>query len=458
MKRNYLQLFIVLVFLVFTNLKIAKAQQDTLRVMAYNVLHYGDGCQGSNTYLHGLLKTVVQYANPDILGLVKVQCIKVTPSDHNGLSPYGFADSIIVNALDVAFPGRYNYCTLTNVSGSNDMDVLFYNQNKMGFVSVKTICTLSEDFDLYKLFYKDPRLGATHDSTFLYFILNHTVSGNASMQRDQQDTTIIYELKKIFSHLPNIISMGDFNTHSTSEAGYEAYVAGGDTSFLFSDSPFSPDHHLSYPINWDGNPSLCPGYLNTSTREYNIPNNCGTNSGGKDWFEHIFMSDWLVKNIDFMKYVSNSYTTIGNDGNRVGISENDSTSHGRNNSAPSSILNAIFFLSDKYPIMMNLAVTYDSLGNGPINPVNAMNEIEQEMEQVTVNNPVEESIVIHFPTSAIGEKYTISCFDVCGRKVFTREIEVNSTSVSQALGVSTGLYLLRLQTGDFVNVFRIVKL
>ena len=57
------------------------SQNDTLRVIAYNVLHYGDGCQGTNGYLHSKLKTIVQYANPDILGLVKMQVIKLSASD-----------------------------------------------------------------------------------------------------------------------------------------------------------------------------------------------------------------------------------------------------------------------------------------------------------------------------------------------------------------------------------------
>jgi len=457
MGRRYLQVAIALVFSSVVNITRVKSQHDTLRVMAYNVLHYGDGCQGSNTYLHGLLKTVVQYANPDIIGLVKVQCIKVTPSDNNGFSPYGFPDSIINNALDAAFPARYKYCTLTNVSGSNDMDLLFYDQNKMGFVSVKTICTLSEDFDLYKLYYKDPYLGATHDSTFLYFILNHTVSGNSPTQRDQQDTTIINELKKRFYHLPNIISMGDFNTHSSQEIGYEAYALGNDTNYLFYDPPFNPDHNLTYPINWDGNPGLCPGYLNTSTREFNVPNSCGANSGGKDWYEHIFISGWLNKNTNFLKYVSNSYITIGNDGNRLGISENDSTSHGRNNSASSNVVNAIFNLSDKYPIMLKLAVTFDSLGNGPINPVNGQSEVKAEIGKTIVNNPVDGNLVIHFPKSAIGERCTINCFDACGRTVFTTQIEINSDIVTQPFEAIPGLYVLRLQTNNSANTFKIIK-
>jgi hypothetical protein len=457
MKQRYFQ-FTVIFFSLFICFNSLKAQEDTLRVMVQNVLHYGDGCQGSNSFLHSQLEVIVKYANPDVVGLVKMQSIKVTPTDNNGISPYGFPDSIINNALNVAYPGRYSYCALTNVSASNDMDILFYNKNKLGFVSVRTLCTLSEDFDLYKLYYKDPYLATTHDSTFLYFILNHTVSGAASAQRDQQDTTIIYQLKKIFYHLPNLISMGDFNTRSSLENGYKAYCLGTDTNYIFYDQPFNPDHNLTYPINWDAYPTLCPAFLNTSTREYSIPNSCGSTSGGKDWYEHEFMSGWLSKNIDFMKYISNSYVTIGNDGNRVGISVNDTVSHGKNLSAPYSVLSAVFQLSDKYPVMLSLGVTYDSLGNGPINPVNSVPNPVAEKDEIKINNPVNNNLIIHFPASEIGGRCKLDCIDVTGRNIFREEIEISSTTFSAPFSVKSGVYLLRLQTAQAFHIFRVIKL
>jgi len=458
MRSKCLHIAVLSCLYIFNGITVS-AQQDTLRVMAYNVLHFGDGCQGSNGYLEGKLETIVQYANPDILGLVKVQSIMVTPTDHNGISPYGFADSIIKNSLDVAFPLRYNYCTLTNVSGSNDMDVLFYDQNKLGFVSVKNLISISEDFDLYKLYYKDPNLSTTHDSTFLYFILNHTVSGTSSAQRDQQDTLVIDQLKEKFYHLPNLISMGDFNTHTSGEIGYERYTQGNDTSFMFYDPPFSPDHNLSYPLGWESTPTLCPGYLNTSTRlSSTYPNSCGTSGGAKDWYIHSFLSGWIIHNTDYIRYIPNSYTTLGNDGNRLGISENDSTTNGKNNSAPSNVVNALFFLSDKYPIMVKLAVTYNTTGSGPANPVNSVASVITENEKIAVNDPITNELIMHFDAASMGEKCVMSCFDICGRNLFSYQFTINSTNVSKAINLNQGTYILRLQTERSINVFHIVKM
>jgi hypothetical protein len=454
------RLFKISVFIAFflTKVNNVLAQQDTLNIMVYNVLHFGDGCQGSNSFLLTQLKDIVNYTNPDVIGMVKTAAIAVTPTDHNGILPYGYADTIIKYALDADFPNRYNYGALTNISGSNDMDVLFYNQNKLGFLKARNLISIQEDFDLYKLYYKDPFLATTHDTTFLYFVLNHTVSGSSSTQRDQQDTLIINQLESIFYHLPNLISMGDFNTRSSGETGYLKYVTNRDTNYLFYDPPFNPDHNLTYPIDWDQNPSLCVGYLNTSTRlQSSYPNSCGANGGAKDWYGHEFISSWLAHNTDYMKYVPNSYTTFGNDGHRLGISENDSTTNGRNNSAPSCIVNAIFQFSDKYPVMIKLAVTYDSLGNGPINPVNALSEVSREKEKITVTNPIQEEIKINFSPGLLGSKCMMWCYDIYGRTLFEQNFTINGTSLNRPVNFASGSYILRLQTMDRIYVFHLVK-
>ena len=438
------------------------SQDDTLRVMAYNVLHYGDGCQCTNVYLHSKLNTIIQYANPDIIGLVKAQVIKLSASDGNGISPVGFADSIITYALNMAYPGRYAYCTLTDFANGqdNDMDILFYNQNKLGFVSVKNLCDIEEDFDLYKLYYKDPNLSITHDTTFLYFVLNHTVSGSTTNNidsRNQQDTLVIHNLKNIFYHLPNLISMGDFNTHTSTELGYEMYTTTTDTSFMFDDPPFNPDHVFTYPLSWGGC-SSCQGYLNTSTRaSATIPNGCGANGGIKDWYEHIFLSRWITNNFDYIKYIPHSYTTIGNNGNRLNISVNDSTTHGVNTSAPQNVLDAMFHLSDKYPIMVKLSITYNTTGTGPILPLNGINEIKNLQSQIKTNNPVQNSITLQFPPNMTGQKVTMTWYDLAGRLLSTEEYVI-SNEINRAVNLERGAYLLHIQTNQYSFTTHILKL
>jgi hypothetical protein len=433
--------------------KQGNAQNDTLRIMVQNTLHFGDGCQGTQDFLNAQLKTEVHYLNPDLIGLDKVQAIKLSNSDPYGISPTWFTDSIIYGALNAAFPARYAYCPLTDYSEATDQDMslLFYNQNKLGFVSIWTLYIGEEDIDLYKLFYKDPNLGSTHDSTFLYVVLCHTISGTSSSGRDGQATTVIDSLQNIFTHLPNLIYMGDFNTHNTSEPGYELITQTTDTSFLFYDPPFHPDNLLVYPIDWTTNPSQAASELTTTTRQSSsIPNSCGNSGGAYDWFDHIFLSRPIINNYDYIRYLPNSWRALGNDGNRVGISVNDSITNGPNTSAPSSVLNSEFQFSDKYPVTVDLGITYNtSTGVSTTKPLNEGN--------IKVNNPVKNTLTIYFPLYMLGEKVTIGLYDVCGRMLYSSTIIINTSEISENINLTPGVYLLHLQADRCYFTEKIVK-
>ena len=54
------------------------AKNDTINVMAYNVLNYGDGCQGSTNTLDSLFKIIIQYTQPDLLSCEKMAAFNST--------------------------------------------------------------------------------------------------------------------------------------------------------------------------------------------------------------------------------------------------------------------------------------------------------------------------------------------------------------------------------------------
>jgi len=337
---------------------------DTLQVVAYNILNYGDGCQGPPDSLDGYGRTFVQYARPDVLSCEKLAAFPLQPGAVGNL-----ADEIRDSVLNAVFPGRYAYATPTQVANSSKMSVLFYNRLKLTYVYTKTLLADVEDFDLYKLFYNDVNLRLTHDTTFLYVIVNHTQSGTASTARDYQVTNVMKTLRAKFAYLPNLVNMGDFNVHSSNEAGYQSIISAKDSAAMMSDPPFYPDMQLAYPANWDARPDLFAPYLTTSTRgSINIPNTCGTGDGAKSWYDHIFISPWLVKGGNYMQYIPHSYATIGNDGNRVSVSIN-STTPVVNTSAPADVLDAMFQFSNKYPVSIKLLVRANRSGHSIADPV-----------------------------------------------------------------------------------------
>ena len=324
---------------------------DTLKVMAYNVLSYGDLCQGSTSTLNGYFKTIIQYAQPDLLSCEKMNAFSVTST-----YPVNLADNITDSVLNADFPGRYAYATPTDISGGSDMSVLFYNKQKLTFVKTETLYQYITDFDLYKLYYNDPNLAITHDTTYLYVVVNHTQSGSPSTTRDMQVSTYMADLRAKFAYFPNLINMGDFNTANSYEAGYQSVITSTDTSKQMSDPPFYPDQTVKYPAEWEDNSSAYASQLTTTTRALaTVPNSCGTSGGTKSWYDHIFISPWLVKGSNYMSYIPNSYTTIGNDGKRIGVDINSTTPQ-VNTSAPTAVINALWQFSNKYPVSIKLLI------------------------------------------------------------------------------------------------------
>jgi len=318
--------------------------------MSYNVLKYGDGCQGPASQLHGYLKTIVDYAEPDVLGLVKVEAIPITLS-MKGKAPVGFADSILLYALNSA---RYAYCPFTNAARDNNQTLLFYNKQKLGYSSYITLVSDLTDINLYKLYYLEPNLPKTHDTAFIYFVLVHTDSGDKSDDRDRQMTELMTALRKHFSTLPDIIVMGDFNLRKSNEQGYQVLTNNAEKNYRLIDPPFAIDKKAAYPANWDKHPERFSSFLTTSTRKKDKqPNSCGTGGGAKGWYDHILISPLLANNSNYYHYISRTYHTIGNDGKRIDVSVNDQP----NKSAPVNVLNALYQMSNKYPVMLELGVS-----------------------------------------------------------------------------------------------------
>jgi hypothetical protein len=331
----------------------ADAQQDVIRIMSYNVLKYGDGCQGPNGELHGYLKAITGYTKPDILGLVKVSAFPRTRGAA-GKGPAGFADSILRFAVNSAFPDRYAYCPYTNKANENAQNILFYDKQKLSVASVVTLVSDGTDMNLYKLYYKSIDLPKTHDTSFLFIVLVHTDSGDKPDDRDRQLKKLAKAIRKQFSALPDMIVMGDFNFRKSKEAGYQALTDDAEPQYRFADPPFAPDKLIAYPANWSKNPENFAAFLTTSTRmKDNQPNECGTGGGAKSWYDHIFLSPSLTQKDNFYHYVPKTYHAVGNDRKRIGHSVNDLP----NNSAPKEVLNALYHMSNKYPVMLELAAS-----------------------------------------------------------------------------------------------------
>ncbi|MEI6594199.1 MAG: T9SS type A sorting domain-containing protein [Bacteroidota bacterium] len=452
MNKYFRTVFFLATMTIFTSVKLI-AQNDTLKVMAYNVLNYGDACQGSNKVMRNYLKNIISYTQPDILGLVKMSTIKRFPSDFNGNLPIDFCDSIVQYVLNPSGNISYNYCQYTNEARGGDMNVLFYNKNKLANIYTRVLTVNVTDFDLYKFYYKDSNLANSHDTTFLYVVLFHTQSGSDATVRNAQQIATFNALKTRFAFLPNMIMMGDFNLRSSSESGYNQMVTSTDTTFRFCDPPFAIDKVFTYPASWQGSATYA-AYQTTSTRMDLIhPNSCGTDGGAKDWYDHILFSPWMVNGVNYMSYVPHSYKTIGNDGKRMSISINDSTTYGKNLSAPADVINSIFQLSNKYPIVSSIIVKSNTTGNSPNDPqesITGIAELSFDANAISISNPSGNILSVRINEKLLDKKMEISIRDISGKEFLKLEMHTESL-LSHTIDISNlpkGFYFISFKIQD----------
>ena len=433
-------------------------QKDTLKVMTYNVLYYGNGCQGPNGKYHEYFKTIVKYTNPDIVSLVKLASIPVSEHDKYATAPLGFADSIIKYAMNSAFPDRYAYCPFTNEAKSTNIVLLVYDKHKLGYAGMVSSYVNIIDFNTYKLYYKDPNLEKTHDTTFLYLTLNHDKSGDEFEQvRTNQISGEQNEIRKHFSHLPNMINLGDFNVRTSKEPFYQLLTAGSDTSYRFYDPVFVPDHSLSYPAEWDHEAAYSP-YFTTSTRaSADIPNSCGSGGGAKCWYDHIFLSKWILNNSNYIDYIPHSYKTIGNDGNHFKMSINNSNIN-KNNSVPPDMIEALYQMSNKYPVMLSLEVSYNTNGVSPKDPEIFNVPIVYKAEVKASENQTDGKLNLIFDKGLIGQEMTVECFDTNGASCMKKDFVVKNNEMEFKFKPKQGTYLVQLRTShNIVSEFNIVR-
>ncbi|MBS1584467.1 MAG: hypothetical protein JSS82_02785 [Bacteroidetes bacterium] len=420
----------------------ASAHADTLRLMTYNVLYYGDTppCQAPHSTLHGYLKTIIGYTRPDILGLVKMAA-PLQEGNRFATAPVNFPDSVLQYALNAAIPGTYTYCPYTNNAHANNVEVLFYNQDKLGYVSTIASYINLTDFNTYKLYYRSADLATTHDTTFLYVTLNHDKSGDEYEQvRGAQIRAEMENIRSHFTSLPNMINMGDFNTRSSGEQCYKALVFPSDTAFRFFDPPFY-EGKLKYPADWDNDRANFAAYLTTSTRkDKTVPNPCGSGGGAKNWYDHIFLSSWIMNNSNRISYIPNSYRTVGNDGNRYKISINEPSQV--NTSAPAEVIEALYQMSNKYPVMAELLV---ETGGQKIRPpqTEVLASAPGVTEHVTVDNLVAKEFLIHFSSGLIGEEMNMECFDEANHSLFKNNFKVKDINKKIGHKLKPGNYALK---------------
>lgn len=334
----------IFLFIFIALISVFASAQDTITVMQYNLLEYGNYNSGwascfetnNNTQQKDEdIRTILKYVKPDIFTV----------------NEFGASDAIcndfMRHNLNIEGVNYWKSDNRINYANSNIINHIFYNSNKFGMKKRVALRTEPRDTDVYELYCKTASLAAG-DTIKLICVVAHLKAGMnyESSRRAQLQTAMDY----IYQHYPedNVLIMGDFNMYSSSETGYQLLTR----TYSHSDICFvDPLESVGGVGPWNENSNYAQ-YHTQATASW-IDNDCRSTGGMDDRFDFILMADEIAFGYHNIRYVRDSYKAVGNDGRHF----NQSINQGSNSSAPQDVIEAVFDCSDHLPVTMKLAVT-----------------------------------------------------------------------------------------------------
>lgn len=401
--------------------------QDIITVMQYNLLYYGNYNSGyadcfetnNNTQRKDeCIRTIVDYVKPDIFTVCEFGATQQLQND------------FLRHNLNINGASYWQSDNIINYAGSNIINHIFYDSRKMGLKRHVALRTNPRDTDIYELYLKTPGLAAG-DTIKLVCIVAHPKAGmgyesdrRALMQKAMDYVNQYYPTD-------NVLIMGDFNMYGASESGYRLLTQTySNPSICFMD----PLALVGGVGEWNNNGVFAP-FHTQSTRSYS--DECFSSGGLDDRFDFILMADEIAFSYNHMRYVSNSYHAVGNDGNHFNMSVNQ----GYNSAVPAEVAEALFNGSDHLPVTMKIAVDVH---------LGVEDHEAQSLYATVAPNPASDRAVMSFFNPSKGQ-VEFELYSLQGQ-LLQREVTVFDEGSQQHVlslqGLTKGFYLLRIKHKD----------
>ncbi len=386
--------------------------QDTLTVMAFNILNY----PGSNATKADTLKPIIQYVQPDIFMITELT------------SSTGVA-TIMNDALNV--DGVTSYQKATYYNGPDTDNMLFYNEDKLKLYSQYEIPTALRNISEYVLYYDNGWLTSASDTVFIYCYMAHlkASSGSVNEQKRNQEAILLKNYMDSRTNIENVILGGDFNFYKSSEAGHNTILNGGNVVLL------DPIASLG---NWNNNSAFASIHTQ-STRSVSIGDG-GSYGGMDDRFDFIFFSPDVELGTNGLTYVANSYEAVGNDGNHFNKSINDAPT---NTAVPANIADALFYMSDHLPVVLKLSVHVS---------VGTTETVEKQDWKGFISGGN-----FYFKSENREEKLDVFVYDVQGKLLYTKTYKELSELSMSFQTIKQGLYFVKVLTKERQQNFKLFK-
>ena len=397
--------------------------QDTLTVMQYNLLYYGNYNSGyaecfetNNNTQHKdeCIRTIVDFVKPDIFTVCEFGATATLQND------------FLRHNLNINGANYWQSDNIINYAGSNIINHIFFDSRKLGLKKHVALRTNPRDTDVYELYLKTPGLAAG-DTIKLICIVAHPKAGMGYESNRRALMQVAMDHVNQYYSNDNVLIMGDFNMYSASEPGYR----------LLTQTYSNPSICFMDPLGsigvgeWNNNSQFAP-FHTQSTRSYS--EECFSGGGLDDRFDFILMADEIAFSYNHMRYVQGSYHAVGNDGNHF----NMSVDQGYNSSVPAEVAEALFDGSDHLPVTMKIAVDVH---------LGVEDNEAQSLYASIAPNPASDNAVVHFFNPSLGQ-VQFELYSLQGQLM--QHTSANFSEGSQEIVLSLesltkGFYLLRIR-------------
>lgn len=324
------------------------AAQDTLTVVQYNLLNYGNYTSYCSQAVNPVadkdeyLKLITDQLRPDIFSV-------------NELSPDGgFADRILNNVLNRDGETRYARVNVPNYAGSELVNMVYYNTQKLAYCSQVVAQSTVRDIDVVKFYFRGSGL-EQGDTAFVNCVVAHLKAGEAASDAAERTAMVMNALNYMDQNLApgNYLFMGDLNLYSHTEGAFVALTGSFGPNWTFND----PADRVG---EWHNNDL----YASVHTQSTHTSSGCWASGGMDDRFDFILATNPLINGTQQVQYVPGSYSTLGQDGQHFNKALTDAPAL----QLPADLVNALYTNSDHLPVSLRLKVD-QSLGVEQANPV-----------------------------------------------------------------------------------------
>lgn len=302
----------------------------------------------------------------------------------------------------------------SNTSGSDIVNVLYFNADKLGLLGRWGINGQVRDIDVYRLYH----LAATQpgDTVDVYCFVAHFKASQGSANELDRFAAAQNILAWLQSRpgLKRFVLCGDLNLYSSNEPAFQSLYD------QFEDP-------AGQPVGWQG-----PAYaaLHTQSPATNaVP--CAVTGGMDNRFDFILVSQAIAFGATTISLVPDTYEAVGNDGTSYDIALNCIG----NASVPPDVCTALRNTSDHLPVSLQLLVAPPA--------GSATQEIGKPAAWQICGNPVRDGQLRLRRADFLSLDVSYTIVDSYGRRVMSGQTYGHTISVSVS-ALPDGLYRILL--------------